>query len=276
MSVETLTQRLTVRHFAERKSQGEPLVVLTAYTAPMARLLDPHVDCLMVGDSLGMVVYGMDTTLGVTLDMMIAHGRAVVRASHSALVVVDLPFGSYQESPQQAFRNAARVMAETGAQAVKLEGGRKMAETIEFLVGRGIPVMGHVGLMPQSVNGVGGFRAQGKTPGEIAQILDDAQAVALAGAFSMVVEGTIEAVARQVTANVSIPTIGIGASPACDGQVLVTEDMLGLAGGHVPRFVKRFASLDDDVSRAVASYAADVRARTFPTAAQCYGAKADK
>ncbi len=276
MSVETRSERLTVRHFADRKGKGEPLVVLTAYTAPMARLLDSHVDCLMVGDSLGMVVYGMETTLGVTLDMMIAHGKAVAGASQSALVVVDLPFGSYQESPAQAFRNAARVVAETGAQAVKLEGGRQMAETIAFLTSRGIAVMGHVGLMPQSVNVIGGFRAQGKTSDEEARILDDAVAVAQAGAFSIVVEGTFEAVARRVTEQVSVPTIGIGASPACDGQVLVTEDMLGLAGGHVPRFVKRFANLDEEVSRAVASYAVEVRARTFPAAAQCYGAKAEK
>ena len=275
MSAETKSQRLTIRHFAERKG-GDPLVVLTAYTAPMARLLDPHVDCLMVGDSVGMVLYGMDTTLGVTLDMMIAHGRAVVRASQSALVVVDMPFGSYQESPELAFRNAARILAETGAQAVKLEGGREMAATIAFLAARGVPVMGHVGLMPQSVNGFGGFRAQGRTDVEEARILTDALAVAEAGAFSIVIEGTYESVARKVTAQIPVPTIGIGASPDCDGQVLVTEDMLGLAGELVPRFVKRFASLDEKVEKAVKTYAHDVRSRAFPTAAQCYGVRTEK
>ena len=275
MSVETKSQRTTVRTLMARKG-GEPIVILTAYTAPMARLLDPHVDCLMVGDSLGMVVYGMDTTLGVGVDMMIAHGRAVVRASRSALVVVDLPFGSYQESPVQAFRTAARILSETGAQAVKLEGGRVMAPTVAYLVERGVPVMGHVGLMPQSVNGLGGFRAQGKTPDEEQRILDDAVAIAAAGAFAVVVEGTVEAVARQVTARINVPTIGIGASPACDGQVLVTEDMLGLAGDHVPKFVKRFANLDDKVDKAVKAYADEVRARTFPTAAHCYGVRTEK
>ncbi len=270
MSAEIKSRRHSVRTIAERKGK-DPIVVLTAYTAPMARLLDPHVDCLMVGDSLGMVVYGMDSTLGVTLEMMIAHGKAVAGASQSALVVVDMPFGSYQESPQQAFHSAARILAETGAQAVKLEGGAIMAPTIAFLVERGVPVMGHVGLMPQSVNGLGGFRAQGRTQAEETRILADAVAVADAGAFSLVVEGTFEAVARQVTERVAIPTIGIGASPACDGQVLVTEDMLGLSGGTLPKFVKRFADLNVAVEAAVKSYATDVRARTFPGPEQCYG-----
>jgi len=269
MSAETKSRRHTVRTIGERKGK-DPIVVLTAYTAPMARLLDPHVDCLMVGDSLGMVLYGMETTLAVTLDMMIAHGRAVVGASNSALVVVDMPFGSYQESPQQAFRGASRILAETGAQAVKLEGGKIMAPTIAFLVERGVPVMGHVGLMPQSVNGLGGFRAQGKSADEETRILEDAKAVAEAGAFAMVVEGTVEPVARLVTAQVAVPTIGIGASPACDGQVLVTEDMLGLAGGHAPKFVKRFADLDRVVGQAVETYASAVRSRTFPGSEQCY------
>ena len=275
MSVETKTARKTVRDLALRKG-GEPIVILTAYTSTMAKLLDPHVDCLMVGDSLGMVVYGLETTLGVTLDMMIAHGQAVVRGSRSAMVVVDLPFGSYQESPQQAFRNAARVISETGAQAVKLEGGQSMAPTIAFLVERGIPVMAHVGLMPQSVNGIGGFRAQGKTSAEETRIIADAKAVAAAGAFAVVVEGTFEAVARQVTEQINIPTIGIGASPACDGQVLVAEDMLGLIQGHTPKFVKHFANLADQVDQAVKTYADDVRSRRFPSAAQCYGMRGDK
>ena len=275
MSAETRTARRTIRHLTERKG-GEPIVILTAYTAPMAKLLDPYVDCLMVGDSLGMVVYGMETTLAVTLDMMIAHGKAVVRGSESALVVVDLPFGSYQESPEQAFRNAARLIAETGAQAVKLEGGRLMAPTIAFLVERGIPVMAHVGLMPQSVNGLGGFRAQGRTQSEETRIIDDAVAVSEAGAFAVVVEGTFEAVARQITTQIAIPTIGIGASPACDGQVLVTEDMLGLIDGHVPKFVKRFANLSEQVGLAVKTYADEVRTRQFPTDAQCYGIRTSK
>ena len=275
MSVETRVSRQTVRSLTARKGQ-EPIVVLTAYTATMAKLLDPHVDCLMVGDSLGMVVYGMDTTLGVTLDMMIAHGQAVVRGSSRAMVVVDLPFGSYQESPEQAFRNAARVMSETGAQAVKLEGGRLMAPTIAFLTARGIPVMAHVGLMPQSVHGLGGFRAQGRNFTEEQQIVDDAMAVAEAGAFSVVIEGTYESVARQVTERVKIPTIGIGASPTCDGQVLVTEDMLGLITDHVPKFVKHFANLGEDVGNAVAAYAHEVRTRQFPSPAQCYGVRVEK
>lgn len=275
MSVEIRTQRKTTRNLTERKGQ-EPIVCLTAYTATMAKLLDPYVDCLMVGDSLGMVVYGMETTLAVTLEMMIAHGQAVVRGSQHAVVVVDLPFGSYQESPEQAFRNAARVIAETGAQAVKLEGGRLMASTIAFLVNRGIPVMAHVGLMPQSVNGIGGFRAQGKTVDEQKIILDDAVAVAEAGAFSVVVEGTYEAVARQLTEHIRIPTIGIGASPACDGQVLVTEDMLGMSRGHVPKFVKRFGEVGDSVELAVKTYAEQVRSRDFPTAAHCYGTRGVK
>jgi 3-methyl-2-oxobutanoate hydroxymethyltransferase len=218
-----------------------------------------------------MVIYGMDTTLGVTLDMMINHGRAVVRGSKQAMVVVDMPFGSYQESPAQAFRNCARVLAETGAQAVKLEGGKELAETIAFLEARGIPVMGHVGLTPQSVHVLGGFRAQGRTNDEASIVLADAVSVDQAGAFCMVVEGTWEPVAREVTQSVSCPTIGIGASVACDGQVLVTEDMLGLSGEVVPKFVKRYAELGAPAEAAIKAYADDVRARAFPTPAQCYG-----
>jgi 3-methyl-2-oxobutanoate hydroxymethyltransferase len=275
MSAQTQTQRVTTRHFRDRKG-GEPLVVLTAYTTPMARMLDPHVDCLMVGDSLGMVLYGMDTTLSVTLEMMIAHGRAVVRGSQKALVVVDMPFGSYQESPEQAFRSAARVLAETGAQAIKLEGGRQMAKTIEFLATRGIPVMANIGLMPQSVNNIGGFRAQGKSAIEEEQVLEDARAIDQSGAFAMVVEGTYESLARMVTGIVTIPTIGIGASPACDGQVLVSDDMLGLTSGPAPRFVKRYARLDSEIEQAVQTYAQEVRARTFPQLVHCYGVKTEK
>jgi 3-methyl-2-oxobutanoate hydroxymethyltransferase len=251
---------------------GTPGVALTAYTTPMARLLDPHVDVLSVGDSVGMVLYGMETTLGVTLDMMICHGAAVVRGAKRACVVVDLPFGSYQESPQLAFRSAARVMAETGCSAVKLEGGVEMAETIAFLVDRGIPVLAHVGLKPQSVHQIGGFRAQGKTPAEAARILADGQAVAKAGAFAIVVEGVIEPVARQLTESVDIPTVGIGAGPACDGQALVTEDILGLFPDFTPKFVKRYAELGEALSAAVQEYAEDVRAGRFPGPEHCYRA----
>ena len=264
--------RLTVPAIMGRKG-GEPLVVLTAYTAPMARLLDNHVDILLVGDSLGMVLYGLSSTLGVSLDMMIAHGAAVVRGSEKACVVIDMPWGSYQESPAQAYRNAARVLAETGAQAVKLEGGAEMAETIEFLVARGVPVMGHVGLKPQSVNTAGGYRAHGRDEGEAERILADAAAVNGGGAFSMVIEGTVEDLARAITDGVKVPTIGIGASPACDGQVLVTEDILGLFSDFTPRFVKRYADLDKDIGAAVSAYAADVRSRAFPGPEHCFGAK---
>jgi 3-methyl-2-oxobutanoate hydroxymethyltransferase len=249
---------------ALRRMKGTPQVWLTAYTTPMAKLLDPHCDVLLVGDSLGMVLYGLPSTLAVTLEMMIAHGAAVVRGARHACIVVDLPFGSYQESPELAFRHAARVLAETGAQAVKLEGGIEMAETIRFLTQRGIPVCGHVGLMPQSVNVAGGFRATGRTDDEAARVTMDAHAVASAGAFAVVVEGTLEPVAAAITAAISIPTIGIGASAACDGQVLVIDDILGTFNDFVPRFVKRYAELGVEISRAAAAYAADVRARRFP------------
>ncbi len=270
MSTEIRTKRTTIRDIRARKGK-EPVVALTAYTTPIARLLDPHVDVLLVGDSLGMVLYGMDSTLGVSLDMMIAHGKAVVRGSTLACVVVDLPFGSYQESPEQAFRNAARVMMETGCAAVKLEGGREMAPTIRFLAERGIPVMAHIGLMPQAVNAIGGFRSQGRDETEAAAIRADAHAVANAGAFSVVIEGTVEPLARAITGEISIPTIGIGASPACDGQVLVSDDMLGLFSDFTPKFVKRFDNLAGRVSDAAAAYAADVKARSFPADEHCFG-----
>ncbi|MGE4221042.1 MAG: 3-methyl-2-oxobutanoate hydroxymethyltransferase, partial [Alphaproteobacteria bacterium] len=256
--------------FRARKG-GEPLVCLTAYTAPVAEALDPHCDLLLVGDSLAMVLYGMESTLGVTLDMMIGHARAVVRASERALIVVDLPFGSYEESPEAAFRSASRVMAETGAGAVKLEGGTEMAPTIRFLVERGIPVMGHVGLMPQSVNTHGGYGARGKQEQEQRRILDDAVAVAAAGAFAIVVEGTVEPLARDITAAVPVPTIGIGASPECDGQVLVIDDMVGMFTGFTPRFVKRYAELGTAMGEAAAAYAEDVKARRFPGPEHCFG-----
>lgn len=270
MSTEIRTKRLTVRDIRARKG-GEPVVMLTAYTTPIAKLLDPHVDVLLVGDSLGMVLYGMDTTLGVTLDMMINHGKAVMRGSQTAMVIIDMPFGSYQESPEQAFRNAARVMSETGCAAIKLEGGVEMAETVRFLADRGIPVMGHIGLKPQLVNALGGFRAQGREDAEAAAIRADALAMEKAGAFSLLVEGTVEPVARALTAEVSIPTIGIGASAACDGQVLVIDDILGLFGTFTPKFVKRYAELGGAVEEAVKTYAAEVRSRAFPGPEHCFG-----
>lgn len=270
MSATTEIKRVTVPQLRARKG-GEPIVCLTAYTAPIARLLDPHVDILLVGDSLGMVVYGLDSTLAVTLEMMIAHGAAVTRASRKACVVVDMPFGSYQESPQVAYRAAVRVMAETGCAAVKLEGGAEMASTISFLVARGIPVMGHVGLMPQSVHAMGGFKAQGREIEAARRILADAEAVAAAGAFSMVVEGVVETLGREITLRVPVPTIGIGASPACDGQVLVTDDLLGLFQEFKPKFVRRYADLGGQATEAVAAFAADVRARRFPAAEHCFG-----
>jgi len=220
-----------------------------------------------------MVVYGLDTTIGVSLDMMIAHGAAVVRGASRACVIVDLPFGSYQESPEQAFRSAARVLAETGCAGVKLEGGVAMAETVAFLTARGVPVLGHVGLLPQSFHALGGFRTQGREERSAAELHEDARAIAEAGAFAIVIEATMEAVAREITAEVPVPTIGIGGSPACDGQILVTDDMLGLSGERVPKFVKRYADLKSDLDAAVAAFAADVRARRFPGPEHCFGAK---
>ena len=265
MSVPGAERRLSVRHF---RKGGGPYVCLTAYTTPMARLLDVHADLLLVGDSLGMVLYGFETTVSVTLDMMIAHGGAVMRGTRRACVVVDMPFGSYQESPRQAFRNAARILAETGCAAVKLEGGVEMAETIRFLVARGVPVCGHVGLMPQAVN-VSGYRVQGRDASSATAVAEDARAVAEAGAFALVIEGTTRALATAITRASPVPTIGIGASPDCDGQILVSDDMLGLFTAFRPRFVKRYAELADAVSQAAAAYAEDVRARRFPAAEHC-------
>lgn len=262
-------RRVTIPALRARKG-GTPIVCLTAYTAPIARLLDPAVDLLLVGDSVGMVLYGMPSTLSVTLEMMVAHSRAVSGASQMACVVADLPFGSYQQNPAQAFASAARLMAEGGAAGVKLEGGAAMGETVRFLVSRGVPVMGHVGLVPQSVHALGGYAARGRSHDEADAILRDALAIEEAGAFSVVVEGVVEPLARRITAQLRIPTIGIGASSACDGQVLVTEDMLGLTGGHVPRFVRSYAQLDVPLSDAVAAYAEDVRQRRFPGPAEVY------
>ena len=268
-------KRLTVPAIQRRKVDGrtaEPLVMLTAYTARQAQLLDPHCDMLLVGDSLGQVIYGLPSTLAVTLDMMIAHGAAVVRGSYHSLVLVDMPFGSYEASPAHAFASASRIMAETGAAGVKLEGGVAMADTIAFLSQRGVPVMAHVGLTPQAVNALGGYGARGKSEAEHAKILADARAVADAGAFAMVIEGVMEDIAVAVTDSVSIPVIGIGASAHCDGQVLVTEDMLGMFE-RTPRFVKRFDDIAATIDRAAQQYAADVRARAFPTEEQVYRPK---
>jgi 3-methyl-2-oxobutanoate hydroxymethyltransferase len=242
---------------------GTPLVVLTAYSTPVARLVDAHCDIALVGDSVGMVIHGMPSTLGVTMEMMILHGRAVVRGCQKAMPVIDMPFGSYEESPQQAFRNASRLMAETGAPAVKLEGGLHMAETIAFLTARGVPVMAHVGLTPQSVNTLGGYKVVGRAE-EAAKVMDDAKAIEAAGAFSVVVEKVPMGLAGKITAALSIPTIGIGAGKDCDGQVLVVDDMLGLFTDFRPKFVKRYAELGKLADEAIAAYAAEVRARSFP------------
>jgi 3-methyl-2-oxobutanoate hydroxymethyltransferase len=270
-----LMKRMTVPAIRARKIDGataEPVVMLTAYTVRMAQILDAHCDILLVGDSLGQVIYGLPSTLAVTLDMMCAHGAAVVRGSYHSVVIIDMPFGTYEASPQQAFESASRVMAETGAAGVKLEGGAVMAETIAFLSARGIPVMGHIGLTPQAVNQLGGYNARGRSDAERAKIIADAKAVDAAGAFAMVVEGVVEPIGVEITQAVSCLTIGIGASAKCDGQVLVTEDMLGLFE-WTPRFVKRYAAMDAFVGDAVAAYAADVRARTFPTDDQIYKPK---
>jgi len=267
---------MTVPAIRGRKKDGkteQPLVMLTAYTMRMAQLLDPHCEMLLVGDSLGQVIYGLPSTVPVTLEMMCNHGAAVVRGSWHALVAVDMPFGSYEASPAQAFESASRIMKETGCAAVKLEGGEAMAETIDFLTHRGIPVIGHVGLTPQAVNVLGGYGARGKSADEAKKILADAKAVAGAGAFCIVVEGVLEEIAEKVTEAVPCPIIGIGASPKCDGQVLVTEDMLGLFE-RTPRFVKRYADLASEIGEAVGRYAGEVRAPTFPTDEQTYRPKA--
>jgi 3-methyl-2-oxobutanoate hydroxymethyltransferase len=262
MSAEVQVRRITANDIRVRKG-GEPIVALTAYHAHTAAILDEVVDFMLVGDSLGMVMHGLETTLPVTLDMMILQGKAVMRGAKRALVAIDLPFGSYEESPQHAFQSAVRVMKETGCGAVKLEGGQRMAETIRFLVERGIPVMGHVGLTPQAFNTIGGFKVQGRDPHAAETILADAIAVADAGAFAIVVEAVVEPLAREITAAIKAPTIGIGASPACDGQILVLEDMLGLST-RAPKFVRRFGQLAAGIRAAVGDYAAAVRDRSFP------------
>ncbi len=270
----TRVRRTSVPDIIARKG-GEPVVCMTAYYTRMAELLDPSCDLLLVGDSLGMVLYGMDSTLPVELDVMIRHGAAVVRGSSTALVIIDMPFGSYEESPAQAFRNCARAMAETGAQGIKLEGGRRMQETIAFLVARGIPVMAHIGLTPQALNVMGGFKTQGHEEKQRRAIITDAKAVAAAGAFATVVEGVPEPLAREITAQAANVIIGIGASAACDGQVIVTEDMLGFFDRNA-RFVKKYAEAGEMIRKAAAEYAGDVRARKFPGREHTYSAKEKK
>lgn len=261
-------KRLMAPDIAAKKGR-EPIVSLTAYHAHTAAIADKYCDFLLVGDSVGMVMHGFETTVPVPLELMIMHGRAVVRGSKHALVVIDMPFGTYEESPQVAFRNAVRVMKETDCGAVKLEGGRRMSETIAYLVDRGIPVMAHIGLTPQSVHVLGGFKAQGRNAADWDRIEADAHAVAEAGAFSVVLEAMAEPLAQKITASIAIPTIGIGASPACDGQILVMEDMLGLST-RVPKFVKEFGHVGEVIDSAIASYAGEVRARTFPAAEHTY------
>ena len=268
MSAQTKARRKTVRDIAKAKG-GDPLVCLTAYDAQMAQLLDPHCDILLVGDSLGMVVHGMNSTVGVTLEMMILHGQAVMRGASQAFVVVDMPFGSYETNSDQAFLNAARIMQETGCQAVKIESGTYAATQIAHMVERGIPVMGHVGLRPQAINVDGGFRAKGRTEDEWSRAIEEAVAADKAGAFAIVVEGVAPDLADQITAAVSCPTIGIGASPGCDGQILVTNDLLGMTD-WVPKFVKKNADLKSVISGAAETYAEEVKARSFPGADQMY------
>src|SRR5271169_2108781 len=265
-------RRLTAPDILARKG-GAPIVCLTSYHAHTARLVDRYCDVILVGDSLGMVMHGLETTVPVTLEMMILQGHAVMRGSQAALVVVDMPFGSYEASKEQAFHAAVRIMKETQCGAVKLEGGVRMAETVAFLTERGIPVMGHIGLTPQSINTLGSFRAQGRDEGSWEPIENDARAIAEAGAFSVVIEAVAEPLARKITENIAIPTIGIGASPACDGQVLVLEDMLGLSP-KTPKFVRRYGELGPMIEAAIEGYATDVRSRAFPGPEHVYGMKA--
>jgi len=264
-------RRLAAPDIAGRKG-AEPVVCLTCYTTPMAELLDPHCDVLLVGDSVGMVLHGLPNTVGVTLEMMILHAQAVMRGSRRAMVVVDMPFGSYEGAPEAAYAAACRVMKETGAQGVKVESGPTIPATIAYLTQRGIPVMGHVGLRPQAALIDGPFKARGRKEGERERVLEEARATAGAGAFAIVVEGVAEGLAREITEAIAVPTIGIGASPACDGQVLVSEDMLGLFD-WAPKFVRRYADLKGEIGRAVEQYAADVRARRFPGEAETYFGK---
>lgn len=265
--------RKTIAEIKAAKNRPEPMVWLTAYTAPMAKILDAHCDVMLVGDSIGMVLYGMENTLEVSLDIMIAHGRAVVRQAQNAAVIIDMPYGTYEHDKDVALKNARRVISETGCDGVKLEGGADLAPTIAHLAANGVAVMGHIGLLPQAVEKEGGYKVKGKTEDDAARLIADAQALEAAGAFAFVIEGTIEDVSRRITQAVGIPTIGIGASASCDGQVLVTDDMLGLLQEHTPKFVKKYEALAGVVDKAVASYAADVRARKFPSAEYTYTVK---
>ncbi|MCB1531907.1 MAG: 3-methyl-2-oxobutanoate hydroxymethyltransferase [Alphaproteobacteria bacterium] len=264
------SNRITIEDIRSAKGRDEPLVCLTAYTARVAQILDQYCDLLLVGDSMGMVLYGMEGTRGVTLDMIINHGQAIMRGSKRACVVLDMPFGTYEDDPANALKNAKRLMNETGASAVKLEGGADLAPTIKHIVDAGIPVMAHIGLLPQSVEEPGGFRVQGKTEDTQEQLLQDARAVEQAGAFAMVIEATLDAAADKITQAVSIPTIGIGASPNCDGQILVTEDMLGITGDYVPKFVKQYANMSEIMDDAAKHYAQEVRTRRFPAKDHLY------
>jgi 3-methyl-2-oxobutanoate hydroxymethyltransferase len=265
-------KRVTAPDIAARKN-ATPIVCLTAYTTPVAEILDDHCDLLLVGDSVGMVVHGLPNTVGVTMEMMILHGQAVMRGARKAMVVVDMPFGSYEGSAETAYANAVRILKETGCQAVKVESGPTVADTIAYMVQRGVPVMGHVGLRPQAVNVDGGFKAKGRAGEERQRILEEAKATAQAGAFAVVVEGVAEGLAREITEAIDIPTIGIGASAGCDGQILVTDDMLGLFD-WTPKFVRRYGDLRAEIGKAVGAYAEDVRARRFPGPAEIYFAKA--
>ena len=272
MAVDARPKRRATAKAIHARKGGEPIVALTAYITPMAARMDPYCDLILVGDSVGMVLYGMESTVGVSIEMMIAHGRAVTRGAKTALVVIDMPFGSYEESKEQAFRNAARILSETGAAAVKLEGGVEMEETISFLVKRGVPVLAHVGLMPQSINTYGGYGAHGRSEEEWSPIIADAHAVCNAGAFAVVLEGVAEPLAAKITKEVSCPVIGIGASNQCDGQILVTEDMLGLFAMN-PKFVKRYAEIGGLIEEAVAGYAREVKSRQFPSDDHIYSMK---
>lgn len=268
MSKQTKATRITVPQIRARKG-GEKIVCLTAYTTPVAELLDPHCDLLLIGDSVGMVLHGLPSPIGVTLDMMVLHAQAVMRGSEHALVVVDLPFGSYERGPDQAFKSASRVLRKTGCQAVKVEASEGVAESVAFLVSRGIPVMGHVGLRPQAMNVEGGFKAKGRTADERERILAEALAVDAAGAFAILVEGVTPDLAAEITASISVPTIGIGASNACDGQILVTDDMLGLFD-WTPKFVRRYGDMRGLIETAVLHYAEDVRSGKFPGELETY------
>lgn len=261
-------RQTTVSHIRNRKN-AEPIVCLTAYTAPIAELIDPYVDIILVGDSVGTVMHGHETTIPVTVDEIVLHAKAVARTGPSSLLVVDLPFGSYEASAEKAYETSVRVLKETGADAIKLEGGVTQAPTIKFLSERGVPVMAHIGLRPQAVRATGGYKIVGKTPEECQQMREDGDAVAEAGAFAVVLEGVVEPLARELTERLAIPTIGIGASPACDGQILVTDDLLGIFE-TTPKFVRKFADLRKTINDAVAAYAAAVRDGEFPSDSETY------